>query len=734
MKSFFRSVKYILPYKGRLIGSLICVLLIAVLWSGGIAMALPGLKVMLSPEGLHGWTWSSLTNDKLEGTFVVRDVPPMYTDSLSTAPSKAGAPKPPTLPAFIIDIVTLKNETPTPGGLVKNRWIVGTVDDAGVPHLKNGKILQRELAKSDAKTIKLYLYDRNETDANKRFSTATVTCGEIKTMSSALQYACNDFLPYFGIEEPKDKAGRFPILFFILLLAGVATILRNILRVAQEYMVQTAVFRGIMDIRMINYEVALRLPVTFYSTDGTADTTSRFIADCAELQGGHNTLFGKTLVEPAKMLGSAIAAYMLLPDYTLACFIAGPPVFLIVRMLGKMMRRATKSALKDRSEMLGVIDETLKGIRVVKAYTMEATERKRFRAVIKKLYKQMKKIALIDSSSSPLVETIGLSVALVVAGIAGREVLMDRLDPELFLTWMMMLAAVFDPLRKLSKVATRFQRADAAAERVFELMDREQEKHLPAAESLPIHADSIEFKNVTYTYPEKDEPILKDISFTVEQGKSFAIVGPNGCGKTTLLSLLPRLMEVDSGTITIDGKDIATHSLRSLRRQIGIVTQETVLFNATIAENISYGLRHPNPDAVQAAADKAFVTDFAMEMADGLDTMVTPRGGTLSGGQRQRIAIARAILRDPSILIFDEALSQIDPESEQKITEAMGEFVQGRTTFMIAHRFQTILASDAIIVMDDGRIVDIGAHSELLERCSLYQTLYNTQFAHVQDN
>ncbi len=721
MKAFTRSLKYTLPYKGRLIGSLICVLLIAVLWSGGIAMALPGLKVMLSPEGLHGWAWTSLTNDKLEGTFVVRDVPA----SLQREVKKATGVD---LPPFAIDTI---DRTIDPAGsdtLSKTRWIIGTIGPDGKPILRRGDELIREIALHESATIQLWIYNRDATDLSKPFSDATVSIGEVSTISSILQEVCT------RIEEPKDKAGRFPILMGILIIAGVATILRNLLRVAQEFMVQTAVFRSIMDIRTVNYDVALRLPVTFYSREGTTDTMSRFIADCSELQQGHNSLFGKTLVEPAKMIGAAVAAYILLPEYTLVCFIAGPPVAIIVRMLGKKMRKATKTALKGRSEMLSVIDETLKGIRVVKAYTMEATERKRFRTVIKKLYKQMKKIALIDSSTSPTVEVLGLSVALVVAGIAGRDVLNDKLDPERFLTWMMMLAAVFDPLRKLSKVVTRFQRADAAAERVFELMDRETEKHLPAAASLPVHSKSIEFKNVTYTYPEKDEPVLREINFTVEQGKSIAIVGPNGCGKTTLLSLLPRLMEVDSGQITIDGNDIATHSLRSLRRQIGVVTQETVLFNATIFDNISYGLRHPDPAAVQAAADKAYVTDFAKEFPDGLQTMVTPRGGTLSGGQRQRIAIARAILRNPAILIFDEALSQIDPDSEQKITAAMGEFVQGRTTFMIAHRFQTILACDAIIVMDEGRIVDIGTHSELLARCALYQTLYNTQFAHIQDN
>jgi len=298
------------------------------------------------------------------------------------------------------------------------------------------------------------------------------------------------------------------------------------------------------------------------------------------------------------------------------------------------------------------------------------------------------------------------------------------------MTWMGMLVAVFDPIRKLSQVASRFQNADAAAERIFELHDAQQEKRSPLLPQLPVHSKSIEFRHVSFVYPNSDVKAVDNANFIVQAGQSVAIVGPNGCGKTTLLSMLPRLLEPTEGNIFIDGHNIADYSIRSLRQQIGVVTQETVIFNATIFDNIAYGLRRPSREKVIAAAQKAFVDEFVSEMPDGYDTMVGQRGSTLSGGQRQRIAIARAILRDPAILIFDEALSQIDPDSEQKIYQATKEFIKGRTTFMIAHRFSTILASNVIFVMDGGKIIATGSHEELLNRCELYTHLYRTQFSH----
>jgi ATP-binding cassette, subfamily B, bacterial MsbA len=296
----------------------------------------------------------------------------------------------------------------------------------------------------------------------------------------------------------------------------------------------------------------------------------------------------------------------------------------------------------------------------------------------------------------------------------------------IFMAWMATLAAMFDPVRKLAKVATQFQRSEAAATRIFELTDAEKEKSAPHAPSLPRHSRSLQFQSVRYRYPGGEEA-LRGIDLDIAVGQTVAIVGANGSGKTTLVSLVPRLLDATTGRVLIDGTDVQSVSLRSLRRQIGLVTQDVVLFNATIAENIAYGLRRPKHEDVLAAARKAYVDDFVREFPDGYETMVGEHGATLSGGQKQRICIARAILRDPAILIFDEAMSQIDTDSEQKIYAAMREFIRGRTTLMIAHRFVLLDQADLIVVMDSGTIVDAGKHEELLARCEIYRQLCKTQ-------
>jgi subfamily B ATP-binding cassette protein MsbA len=245
---------------------------------------------------------------------------------------------------------------------------------------------------------------------------------------------------------------------------------------------------------------------------------------------------------------------------------------------------------------------------------------------------------------------------------------------------------------------------------------------------LPRHRRDIEFRNVSLRYPGASIEALKEVDLTVRAGQRVAIVGPNGSGKTTLVSLLPRLLDPSSGTVLIDGQDVSQVSVRSLRRQIGLVSQDTVIFHATVEENIAYGLRRPHREAVLEAGRKSFVDEFVRDMPNGYQTMVGEYGATLSGGQKQRIAIARAFLRDPAILIFDEALSQVDSDSEHRINLAMEEFVKGRTTLLIAHRFATVLSADMIVVMNSGRIVDTGTHKELLARCELYAHLYRTQF------
>jgi ABC-type multidrug transport system fused ATPase/permease subunit len=708
MKDFFRSLRYLRPYRSRLIVSVICVIVIAVLWGGGLGMLAPGLKILVDEEGLHGWAWNTVTEESL-GIKTVRQVVP------SRVPIEGES-----LP-LTLNIVSVQEAGPAGmAGIEPNLWLVGVDDGQAENRVMRGDDLARLLANEfdPGQQVTLRLYNQ----ASDQITEKTVSLARPGFGARLLGSVAR------RIEEPDSMPGRFRILVGLLAVAIAVTLLRDLMRFIQEYMVETAVWSGVMDLRCEIYNVALRLPVSFYAAQGTSDTMSRFVQDSNELSRGQVTLFGKTLVEPAKAIGSITMALFFSWKLTLLAMIAGPPAFFLIRKFGKTMKRASRRALESWALLLAVLEETLAGIRVVKAYTMESSERKRFFRENRRLLKQQKRMARIDAATAPAVEALGVTAGMIAAGSAGYWVLHGQMDPIIFITWMGCLAAMFDPVRKLAKVATRFQRADAAAARIFELKDQPAEHRVPGAPQLPRHSESIQFSSLTFRYPNAPEDALKNINLTIQAGQTVAIVGPNGCGKTTLVSMLPRLFDPTDGKIFLDGQDIHTASMRSLRRQIGMVTQETVLFHATIAENIAYGLRRARREDVLAAAKKAYVDEFVRDLPEGYDTMVGQRGATLSGGQRQRIAIARAILRDPAILIFDEATSQVDADSEHRIHQAMDAFIKGRTTLMIAHRFATVLSADMIVVMNDGEIIDTGSHEQLLDSCKLYRHLYRTQF------
>ncbi len=704
MKSFFRSLRYLWPYRLQLGVALVCVVLIAVLWAGGLGAILPGTKILLSDEGLHGWAWNTMLEDRLGIQIVRRDV-------YGGAQYSAG----------VLDVVEVEGDGAPAAlaGVRAQEWLVGLGDEPYVP----ARALARQVALGQTGgVVRLWVIGPQDTSPR----TVEVTLGDVGPQGRVLGWIATRFA------EPETRAGRFPMLLWLLGLGVVLTLVRDLFRFIQEYLVETSVWRGIRDLRCDLYSRVLRMPTPFFSE--VSDTMSRFVQDAPELAGGQTTLLGKTLVEPAKMVASIVMAMIFSWELTLLAMVAGPPAFLVIRRLGKVMKRASKRALESQSEMLGVLEETLNGIRVVKSYTMEGQERRRFFDVSRQLLKQQRRMARIDAATAPAVEALGITAAMGAVAVAGYWVFnhLHGMDTDRFIALMGCLAAMFDPVRKLAKVATKFQRSDAAAARIFELLDLPRETFAPGAPRLPRHRESIEFKNLRFRYPRAGEDTLRGIDLAVRHGEHVAIVGPNGCGKTTFVSLLPRLLEPTEGTILVDGHDAARHSLRSLRRQIGLVTQDSVLFHATIRENIAYGRRDATDADILSAARRAFVDEFVSDpdkFPHGYDTMVGEHGTTLSGGQRQRICIARAILRDPEILIFDEAMSQVDSESERKIHQALQEFVQGRTTFTIAHRFATVIAADRIAVMDGGRVIDCGSHQELLGRCKLYEHLYRTQFA-----
>jgi ATP-binding cassette, subfamily B, bacterial MsbA len=405
-----------------------------------------------------------------------------------------------------------------------------------------------------------------------------------------------------------------------------------------------------------------------------------------------------------------------------------------------MMKRASRRLLERMSNLYRIVGETFRGIRVVKAFTTEAHERHRFRAAARDYAAKSMRVVNLDAVTSPVIELIGVA-GVSIALLAGAYLVLERrthlfgwrvcdypMDIATLLQHYAFLVAIADPVRKLSSVYTKLQSGAAAADRIFGALDQRPRVGANSpGPVLPRHAAGIEFRDVCFSY-EPGRPTLSNIRLEVRFGETVALVGKNGCGKSTLVGLLPRFYDPDHGSVLIDGVDLRHAHLRSLRRQVGFVTQDTVLFDDTVFNNIAYGRRRAKPEEVEAAARQTFAHDFIERMAEGYQTRIGDAGAKLSGGQRQRLALARAILRDPAVLILDEFTSQCDAESEALIHQALRRFMQNRTTFIITHRLNTLEIADRIVVLDRGRVSAVGTHAELLHGCDVYQRLYEAHF------
>jgi ABC-type multidrug transport system fused ATPase/permease subunit len=401
---------------------------------------------------------------------------------------------------------------------------------------------------------------------------------------------------------------------------------------------------------------------------------------------------------------------------------------IVLRKLGKRIRRGTRGSLKAQEGLLRVSTEALQGLRAVKANTAEAEAIARFSEINDDVITHELRARTARALSAPVVETLATFVILILGIVAAKGIIAGQIPLDQFTVTLGSLAMAGASLRPLTTLVNEMHAAAAPADRLADLMT-EPEELVDGSDlkEAPRHGRSIEFDGIKFTYPGAEQAALRDVSLNILHGERVAIVGPNGCGKTTLLSLLPRLLTPEAGCVRLDGQDTAQFTLRSLRRQIGVVTQDTVLFRGSIAYNIAYGLGDVPQEKIVDAARRAHADEFINRVPGGYNADVAEQGASLSGGQRQRLAIARAILRDPSILILDEATSQIDAESEHHINMAITEFCKGRTALVIAHRLSTVLNADRIVVMDSGRIVDQGRHEQLLERCELYRRLTHTQ-------
>jgi ATP-binding cassette, subfamily B, bacterial MsbA len=547
--------------------------------------------------------------------------------------------------------------------------------------------------------------------------------------------------PYVEKYLPHDSFKTL-LLLIVLVMLGVA--LKGFFMFLQEVLVAEVMQLTLFDIRNVFFRRTINLDLASFSDQGSSELMARFTSDMDSFGQGLNTLMSKVIREPmrfATCLGGALWINWRLTCLTLVLV---PISAATTYRVGKTMKRAVRRSLESMSSIYKILQESFQGIKVVKAFATERVERRRFFGETKNLYKKSVRVAMIDAMSDPVLEMLTLTT-VAIALLAGSYLVLKEttfLNLGLFklqlasqlmsiqdlLTLYTMLAGASDPIRKLANVHSKIQRASAAADRICALMDRTPKvSENKRAASLPRHRQTIELDQVTFSYNE-GTPVLQKLCLKIRHGECIALVGPNGCGKTTLMNLLPRFWDVQSGAIRIDGHDIREVQLRSLRRQIGMVIQETILFQDTIANNIAYGDPHRSRATIIAAAERAYAHQFINELPRGYDTVIGERGYGLSGGQRQRIALARAMLRDPAILILDEATSAVDIQDEVLIRKAVEEFARGRTTFLISHNLASIQFADRIVLLNGGRIEAVGTDPELKRTSPLYRRLHEIHY------
>jgi subfamily B ATP-binding cassette protein MsbA len=530
---------------------------------------------------------------------------------------------------------------------------------------------------------------------------------------------------------PDDPFWAFVVVMGVIALL---TLIGSTGRYIHAVTTLTITERAAMDLRARMFRRFIHAPIAFALQRGSSDLISRTVTDTRILTRGHQEILGKAVAEILKGAAALLVALVLDWMLSLVVLIGAPVIVVLLRKFGKVIRRASKRVLHEQGRILGAMHESLGGLRVVKVHQAEGYERRRFSQLNRNLFSEQMRMRRARALSSPVIETIAILGVMVVASIAAWLIFNRNDEPQRFMTVLFALVAAGASLKPLTQLHTQLKESEAAAARVLEAIDAPIEPtyhghRRPADRRLPPHHRDIAFEGVSFTYPGAERPAVRDLSLQLTQGQNVAIVGGNGSGKTTVLSMLPRLLEPQVGRVVIDGIDIADVSLRSLRKQMAVVTQQSVLFAGTIADNIAYGRRHTPMDRIVAAATAAFAHDFVTALPGSYLTALGEHGEGLSGGQKQRLCIARAILRDPAILILDEATSQIDSESEAKINQALRAFRRGRTTFTIAHRLSTVVDADLIVVMHDGVILDQGRHAELLDRCEAYRGLVRTQLA-----
>ncbi|HUU86096.1 MAG TPA: ABC transporter ATP-binding protein [Phycisphaerae bacterium] len=700
---FKRMVRLVWPHRRAILVGLIASVIYGFLHSASVVGVLPVLKVLLADEGVHGWLHRTVAEQRLQVTF--DSAPGRKFETIGAGEG--------------IQFLKIRAGSPLADFSVRRGDRLVGIEDRPASPLES----LETIARAD-ETVRLMIEPAAKGEQPP---------GEARSVSVRLapaswekRFLCDAAGLIPAVNKPSDRAAA---LACVLALLVVVVALSNVARFVSEYFTSLGVLRGVMDLRRTLYAKVLRLPMDFF-TQQTSDIVSRFVQDAQEIQRGLRSLFGKLSREPLRAVFLLGAALYLDAGMTFTMMLIAPFAVVVFWQVGRKIRKANRRLLRTYGLMIGALGTTLDAIDIVKAYNAENVERERLWRIDRRMLGHQLKIVKLEAFLHPMLELLGIVGIAAVTYWLGARVIDRRIMLEDFVALVAVLGMLVDPLRKVADVYPRVMRSAAGAQRIFSVIDAPAEAELTeGAVELSALSDRIEFRKVTFTYPNGAEPALNDVSTSIANGETVAIVGPNGSGKTTLAKMILRFHDPQAGEVLFDGRDIREVKLRSLRQQISLVTQDPVVFGLTVAENIAYGTRHVDREAVEEAARRAHADDFIREKTDGYDELIGERGSTLSGGQRQRLCIARAILRNAPILIFDEATSQIDSESERNIQESLAAMAKDRTTVIIAHRLSTIRFASRIIVMDAGRILDTGRHEELSERCPLYRALCETQLA-----
>ncbi len=537
----------------------------------------------------------------------------------------------------------------------------------------------------------------------------------------------NEILKYYSYQFIASGGNPLAKISIFILLAFIVKNITLYISKAITHHVNLSISR---DMRSDVYRHVMDLPISYYDQNETGKIVSYVVNELNQINVTITETVQKFTMEPIKIIINISLLLMINAKLTLLVFLVYPVLAFVIVKIGKSVKRRIKRELDSFSRMISTLTESIGGIRAIKMFNMHNLEYERFQEQNKTHKRNTFKSQLTRELLSPITEVLGITVTVGVLWFAGSDILdgTSSFSADDFVRFIFFLIASYAPMKSLGGVNNTVQAGITAARRVFGLLDEKKEELHPVGSKKDISfKNSIEFKDVTFNYPGYDKIVLDKLSFSAKKGSSVAIIGSSGAGKSTILDLLPRFYEISSGTISIDGASTSEMDLVSLRSLFGIVSQETILFNMSIKENISYGVSSSESELL-TAVKSANALEFIEQLPQGFDTIIGERGVTLSGGQRQRIAIARALLRNPEILIFDEATSALDTESEKLVQEAIDHLTQDRTAFIVAHRLSTVLHADKIVVIENGSVVEEGTHDDLIALGNRYKYFYDIQF------